>query len=211
METFMTTAWTVEEFAVMRGVSQGTMTWMTTSPDERPKLGGYVDVPPVFTSRHGFAALWAAGENAVRYQVRRRRIDLYDDRIEVHRGDIAWGMCYWDKRMERENFERWDTVQNWAMHSVELQAIERELIRRGYMPSGELVEVQLRCTALSEEWWRRNGRYLRPDRPGTESADAPAPATLERIEAELVEAEDWPTPADLSALLKEADPPTESG
>ena len=40
--------------------------------------------------------------------------------------------------------------------TIEMQAIERELIRFGYLPPEDRVERQLECLVRSPEWWRRN-------------------------------------------------------
>jgi hypothetical protein len=42
-----------------------------------------------------------------------------------------------------------------ALSTCFLQAIQRELIRLGYLKPAGLIERQLACVARAPEWWRR--------------------------------------------------------
>ena len=150
---------TKAEFARMRGVSLATIQWMTTPPDERPPLLGYVDVAPVLVSQNAYARLWGAGVAAIHHQVRRGVIRLHGDSLifDVHQADLAWGLLYWDRALARVLDAPEDPSPDDAavLHTIELQAIERQLIRLGHLEPAGVVEAQLRCLARSPEWWRR--------------------------------------------------------
>jgi hypothetical protein len=144
---------TVAKFAAMRGVSPATIKWLTTPPDTRPTSLAYVEVPAVFITPGAFARLWGAGDATIRYQVRRGRIPLDAfGCLDVHEGDLSWGLAYWDQVQWPENPNETDLA---VLMTIEFQAIERELIRRGHIEQEDRIERQLACLARSTEWWRQ--------------------------------------------------------
>ena len=72
--------------------------------------------------------------------------------VEVHTGDLVWGLGYWDR-------VQWpadpDAPELRVLMTVEMQSIERQLIRAGVLTPEDRVEKQLACTVRSIAWWRR--------------------------------------------------------
>lgn len=145
---------TVEEYAALRGVNPETIRWMTTPPEARPSCEAYVDgLAEVFTSVRRYAALLGCSDNSIRYQLQcGLLVPGENGGIGVHLTDLTWGLAYFD----REAGTKWWSKEDRAVAATCFyQAAERELIRLGHLPPDGLVEAQLKCTARSREWWRR--------------------------------------------------------
>jgi hypothetical protein len=159
---------TVEEYAALRGVSPGTIRWMTTPPEARPSCEAYIGgLAEVFTSIRRYAALLGVSDNSVRYQMQRGLLVPGENGgIGVHLTDQTWGLA----RFDREAQTQWWNKEDRAVAATCFyQAVERELIRLGHLPPDGLVEAQLKCTARSPEWWRRQ----RLKAEGTRAASEP--------------------------------------
>jgi len=163
---------TVAEYAAKRGVSPETIEWLISDADTRPISLGYVDVPPVFAAPGTFARLWGAGDMAVRYQIQRGVIPLREGgRVDVHEGDLAWGLAYWDRVQWPADL---DAPELRVFMTIEMQAIERELIRLGHLAPEDRVERQLTCLVRSTKWWRRQQGVINGDASGRKAQQSEA-------------------------------------